>query len=132
MLLGESAQLNLGLSEEQKQALAGKSAEEVIAGFQQEKAKHAKGSSSFRGVHWQKSMCTWEVRISEGGKQKRLGYFGNELEAARAYDTAAVRIHGRWDGQPPATKIEAAAKAGRTAHLLLLRWRGSPESLTPT
>ncbi len=105
MLLGESAQLNLGLSEEQKKALAGKAAEEVIAGFQREKAKHARGSSSFRGVNWDKKAGMWAVFIKEGGKTKRLGFFNDELQAARAYDAAAIRIHGRWDGQPPVSRI---------------------------
>ena len=52
------------------------------------------GPSHYRGVVWHKSNSKWEARIYEGGKQKFLGYFTNEDEAALSYDDYAVRIHG--------------------------------------
>ena len=53
------------------------------------------GPSKFRGVVWHKSNSKWEARIYEAGKQRFLGYFTSETEAARVYDEAARRIGGR-------------------------------------
>ena len=46
-------------------------------------------SSRFKGVTWHKRTSKWLVRIMIEGKHISLGYFSNELEAARAYDNAA-------------------------------------------
>ncbi|PSC76367.1 AP2-like ethylene-responsive transcription factor AIL5 [Micractinium conductrix] len=53
------------------------------------------GPSTYRGVVWHRSTNKWEARIYEGGKQRFLGYFTSEDEAARAYDQQAARHHGR-------------------------------------
>ena len=53
------------------------------------------GPSRYRGVVWHKSNSKWEARIYEAGKQRFLGYFTSETEAARVYDEAARRIGGR-------------------------------------
>ena len=53
------------------------------------------GPSRYRGVVWHKSNSKWEARIYENGKQRFLGYFTSEEEAARVYDEAALRIGGR-------------------------------------
>ena len=54
-------------------------------------------SSGFRGVslkergNWRR----WVAQITaNGGKPQHLGYFKTPEEAARAYDEAAVRLHG--------------------------------------
>ena len=52
------------------------------------------GPSHYRGVIWHKSNSKWETRIYENGKQRFLGYFTSEEEAARAYDSHALRLHG--------------------------------------
>ncbi|KAL4513614.1 hypothetical protein Ndes2526B_g05222 [Nannochloris sp. 'desiccata'] len=52
------------------------------------------GPSKYRGVVWHKSNSKWEARIYEAGKQRFLGYFSNEDEAALTYDDCAARIHG--------------------------------------
>ena len=53
------------------------------------------GPSKYRGVIWHKSNSKWEARIYENGKQRFLGYFTSEEEAARMYDDAAARMTGR-------------------------------------
>lgn len=53
------------------------------------------GPSKYRGVIWHKSNSKWEARIYENGKQRFLGYYTSEEEAARVYDDAAAQMTGR-------------------------------------
>ncbi|MBB3997258.1 HNH endonuclease signature motif containing protein [Aureimonas pseudogalii] len=59
--------------------------------------KKPAGSSSYRGVCWVRRDKRWAARISVGklGKMS-LGNFRSEIEAARAYDAAAVIHHGEF------------------------------------
>ena len=50
----------------------------------------------YRGVHWIKPDRKWAAQIRVGGKNKHLGRFECEAEAAKAYDAAAVRHHGEF------------------------------------
>jgi hypothetical protein len=45
-------------------------------------------SSKYTGVYWNKYHKKWKSRIYIKGKQKHLGYFTNEEEAAQAYQKA--------------------------------------------
>jgi hypothetical protein len=54
------------------------------------------GTSRFSGVSWYKSRSRWKSYIGIDGKQRCLGYFSNEEEAARAYDRAALEIDPNW------------------------------------
>jgi len=54
------------------------------------------GSSNFLGVYKFKNKNYWSAQITKGGKQKYLGFFYNEIEAAKAYDSAALEIHGEF------------------------------------
>ena len=47
-------------------------------------------SSDFKGVCWCKRDKKWSAQIQIDGKQNHLGYFASEVEAARAYDVAAL------------------------------------------
>jgi hypothetical protein len=51
-------------------------------------------SSVFVGVHWHRQRRKWEARIRHDGKPQYMGYFDDEREAARAFDTAARRLRG--------------------------------------
>ena len=46
-------------------------------------------ASQYRGVRWRKDNGKWEARITIDGKQKHLGLYEKEDDAARAYDARA-------------------------------------------
>ena len=54
------------------------------------------GTSQFKGVTWYRARRKWHAAIMLNGKRHHLGYFTDEVEAARAYDAAAVRLHGEF------------------------------------
>lgn len=56
--------------------------------------KNLTASSVFSGVCWDASRKKWSARIKPDGKQIFLGRFKNEADAARAYDSAAVKFYG--------------------------------------
>lgn len=53
-------------------------------------------TSKFKGVHWSKKACCWMARIGIHRQRIYLGIFESEEAAARAYDLAAVRLHGEF------------------------------------
>jgi len=58
--------------------------------------KRAGLSSRYKGVHWHKAMDRWQAKINVDGRGKHLGYFHDEMEAARAYEEASLRLHGEF------------------------------------
>jgi hypothetical protein len=54
-------------------------------------SKEHKRTSRYRGVNWDKRYNAWRARIGVQGVTKCLGYFSDELEAAKAYNAAAVK-----------------------------------------
>jgi hypothetical protein len=54
-------------------------------------------TSKFLGVHWDKSRNKWRAAIkSSNQKQKTIGRFENETEAALAYNDYALKLHGEF------------------------------------
>jgi hypothetical protein len=43
-------------------------------------------------VGWYKKTGQWQAKIRVAGKQEHLGYFDDEAEAARAFDTRAAEL----------------------------------------
>lgn len=57
------------------------------------RGKHSGGQTSvYKGVR--KVNRRWGAQIGKSGKHLHLGYFDTEIEAALAYDRAAVDLHG--------------------------------------
>lgn len=59
-------------------------------------ANGAEPTSRFKGVNYSPTRSQWLARIQVDRVSTHLGYFGDEVEAAVAYDLAAKRLHGRF------------------------------------
>lgn len=59
--------------------------------------KHvAWGLSKYKGVIWNKKQSSWLVRVAANGGREFVGAFRDEIEAAKAYNDAALRLHGEY------------------------------------
>lgn len=57
--------------------------------------KHKDNKSGYKGVSWDTRSKKWVSRIkAENGVYRFLGFFRNKLDAAKAYDNAAIKHHG--------------------------------------
>lgn len=60
------------------------------------RAKRKNCSSAFKGVHWNKCFKKWQASIVLGGSKNYLGGFLNEVDAAKAYNSAAIKNYGEF------------------------------------
>jgi hypothetical protein len=50
-------------------------------------------TSKYRGVCWREDKRKWQAKIYYQKKEIFLGYFDSEIDAAKAYDAAALKHH---------------------------------------
>lgn len=56
--------------------------------------------SGYRGVCWSKDKQKWKAYITAPvGKHKHLGYYDNIIEAAKAFNEAAIKHYGEFHGK---------------------------------
>lgn len=53
-------------------------------------------TSGFKGVSWDKKTSSWHAYITHNQRRFNLGYFDDKVEAALAYDLAAVMRFGEF------------------------------------
>mmetsp|Transcript_5780 Transcript_5780/g.7593 ORF Transcript_5780/g.7593 Transcript_5780/m.7593 type:complete len:391 (+) Transcript_5780:208-1380(+) len=56
--------------------------------------KRAERTSEYRGVCWNKCNSSWKSCIKIKGKNTHIGYFDDEVDAAKAYDFKAIQVRG--------------------------------------
>jgi hypothetical protein len=54
------------------------------------------GASKYKGVYWYKDRKKWSAKIKFNHKLYNLGYFADEITAAKAYDEKAKELHGEF------------------------------------
>lgn len=56
-----------------------------------------RATSAYKGVHWASWANRWRVKLTaRDGSSIHVGYFADEVRAARAHDAAAVAEHGEF------------------------------------
>lgn len=66
-----------------------------------------RNTTGYKGVSWSQYMRKFKAGIMLDGKERHLGYFYTDIEAAHAYDIAASELHGEFAylNFPPGTNV---------------------------
>ena len=64
--------------------------------MQNQKVRTYAKTSIYKGVLFYKRDGKWKAQIGLDDKRKHLGYFTNEIDAAIAYNVAAMELHGEF------------------------------------
>ena len=57
---------------------------------------HKNSASKYKGVSWYKRINKWRVQIQINNKNKHLGYFDDEINAAKVYNKKAIELFGKY------------------------------------
>ncbi len=60
----------------------------------QSSRKRMVATSRYKGIYWHRHVRKWHARIGLNKKQMHLGYYDSEIDAARCYDTEAIKNFG--------------------------------------
>ncbi len=66
------------------------------AGNMRNRVKHCQSSSRFKGVWLNKPRAKWRAGLKVNGQSVMVGTYGDEIEAAQAYDEAALHYFGEF------------------------------------
>lgn len=64
----------------------------------QSNRRNGYGKSRYVGVAWEESHERWKVTVMHEGKQHYVGVYRDEVEAAKAYNVASIRLRGEHAG----------------------------------
>ena len=62
----------------------------------QNQGLRSNNTSGYRGVCWDKRIGKWWARIQVDGKRMHLGHYDDPIDAALAYDAAAIEYFGEF------------------------------------
>ena len=68
----------------------------ACTGKQNQQNRKTHYNKRFKGVNWHRRVSKWQTSIRVDGKLRHLGYFIDEIEAAKMYNKAALQYFGEY------------------------------------